>query len=75
MNKPKLNYEIEKNMPIPEYTQWGKNIHFLKKLEIGDSFVVEGNSRSSFLISARRMGIKAVSRSLGNGKARIWRVK
>lgn len=68
--------KIEKNIPIPDrLIRYGKNIDFLKQLNIGDSFVVEKNRKVAITGSARRTKIKLTTRSLGNGKFRIWRIK
>ena len=75
MKKFELLYEIDKNIPIPEHAMWGKNLGFLKKLEVGDSFVVEKKARSSLVTSARRMGMKFITRTIENGKVRIWRTE
>lgn len=66
--------KIEKNIPLPDKKS-GKNIRLLKSMEVGDSFVIEIKSRSSFLISAAREGIKITTRSIGNGKIRVWLIK
>ena len=66
--------KIEKNIHIPEKKSGG-NVRFLKKMVAGDSFVTDIKRRSSFLISAAREGIKITTRTLGNGKIRIWRIK
>ena len=60
MKKSELLYEIEKNIPLPPPSQYGKNLEFINKLEIGDSFVVERRSRSSIVTSARRIDMKLV---------------
>lgn len=68
--------KIEKNIAIPQQTKWGKNVEFLKKLDVGDSFVIEKESiRGSFGVSARRLGIKLTTRKLEDGKIRLWRIK
>ena len=69
--KPK----IEKNIPIPKLIRNGKNINILRQMEIGDSFVFEGKSRSLFLVPARRIGIKLTTRKIGHDKFRLWRIK
>lgn len=75
MKKSDLLYEIEKNIPIPPPSQWGKNLNFIKKLEVGDSFVVEKRSRGSIVTSARRTEIVLATRVLEDGRVRVWRTK
>ena len=68
-------YKIDKNVPIP--TSHGNLKYPFDKLEVGDSFFVEGIEHPARLAKycyAKRHGITLVSKREGNGH-RIWRTK
>lgn len=83
--------KIEKNVPMPEARGRKPHDHYsevMSKLEIGDSFVAEGERsqtiQSAIRRSARRAGIKVTTRQLNEGdeqfvadkvKIRVWRVE
>lgn len=66
-----MNIKIEKDIPLPE-----KNsglVANLKKLKIGDSFLVPANKRSTVVSAARYAGVKVATRQEGDSDVRIWR--
>jgi len=71
-------YKVQKNIPIPgRRTQAGKKTNFIKRLDLGDSFVVpivvgESNPRVSWYNIAKRLDIKIAARRIDNHKLRIW---
>lgn len=67
-------YEIQKNIPIPEIRRVGKYVQPLKALQVGESFWYKADHSSGALIAAKRMGLKIVTRKELDG-FRVWRVK
>jgi len=72
-------YEIEKNIPIEKAVPICQKYPF-SKMEIGDSFVVDGKER--FVVRAaayeyaRRYGVKFKTRAIkGEEKTRVWRTE
>lgn len=72
-----MNYQIEKNVSLPVGIKDQGFTGTMRKLEIGDSFVVE---RKSYSLSyahqiARRLGIRVSVRSISKSEIRIWRIE
>lgn len=72
------NIKIERNIPItplPPRRGGSGLAHIVRQLKIGDSFVTPELHRNAAFVAARRVGMKLLSRSAGNGHYRIWRVR
>lgn len=71
-------YKVHKNIPIPgRRTHSGKKSNFLRRLDLGDSFVVpviagRSNPRVSWYNIAKKLGIKIAVRAVDEHKLRIW---
>lgn len=62
---------IEKNIPIQDYGRWPT---FFRKLELGDSFIVESNAEANCAyLAAKRLKITLVRRTLEDRSIRMWR--
>lgn len=68
--------EIDKNIPIPGSWQHSTGLApFLRRLEVGDSFLSDGRyKRATVMSTARYLGIKLISRTTAEG-VRFWRTK
>lgn len=71
-------YEIEKNVPIEMKTPILEKYPF-SKMEVGDSFAVEGQERfvvrAAAYAFAQRHGFKFKTRAVSDNKTRVWRIK
>ena len=68
-----MEYKIEKHVPIP--THRGKGItDTLRKLKVGDSFIIPLEQRNSLYPPSYRLKIKISVRTAENG-FRVWRIK
>ena len=71
-------YEMEKNIPLPEYAGRGRSKGELRlaveRMEIGDSFLVEAHKRSPLPKMAQVLDIGLTTRKEGN-LYRVWRYK
>lgn len=67
---------IETGIPIPERNQRNSITAALKKMEIGDSFVIEKSRQTSVGPLARQLGIKIATKvdEKQSDKIRVWRV-
>lgn len=67
---------IEKNIPIPKLPNF---IDDMKKLELGDSFLItdieiNGSLRAKLQFTAKKLNIKITQKTEGNG-LRVWRME
>ena len=70
-----MKYKIEKNVPISEHGKTGKWSSIGKKMEIGDSVLVNNRKEAvSISLVLKRAGYKAVTRKVNNG-VRVWKVE
>ena len=73
-------YEMEKNIPLPEYAGNGKGRAkgelrlAVEKMEVGDSFLVVKNKRSPLPKMAQVLDIGLTTRKEGD-LYRVWRYK
>ena len=71
-------YEMEKNIPLPEYAGRGRSKGELRlaveRMEIGDSFLVEAHKRSPLPKMAQVLNIGLTTRKEGD-LYRVWRYK
>lgn len=70
--------KIEKGIPVPLRRRGREPLYeeVLKKLEIGDSFVVKDKNIAKYvrLVStAKKTGVRITTRTIEGGKVRIWR--
>jgi len=72
------NFTIEKGIPAPKPKSRGF-IAVLRKMNIGDSVLVPRTEYSRVLsnayYTARKYGMKVVSRKNSDGSIRFWRIK
>lgn len=72
-----MEYQIEKNVPIPDFVPRGARTAILSRMEVGDSFLVPNeDSRKvtpQFSAQAKRLGIQIICRNVEGG-SRVWRV-
>jgi hypothetical protein len=66
-------YQIEHALPIPPMHD-NKMRRTLAKLEVGDSFLLEGVSQQTVYSAARRVGIGISTRKMDGEGVRVWRV-
>lgn len=71
-----MKFQIEKGVPIPpKYSNKNAGITAcLRKLEIGDSIVVDNSVKPSIYNLAKRMGIKITARREHLDTTRVWRI-
>lgn len=69
--------KIERNIPIPEIQRSKSNwIEIFDQMEVGDSFLLNANIRSSVQERARIQGIILTIRMTDDPKVvRVWKVK
>lgn len=74
-----MAYEMEKNIPLPEYAGRGRGKGELRlaveKMEVGDSFLVEAHKRSPLPKMAQVLGIGLTTRKESDDLYRVWRYK
>ena len=78
LEKTAPEIKIEKNVALPTKNMVGKYAFRMKELEIGDSFVTEGRSksiRSSIFNAAKRLGMKISTINVNDNDMRTWRTK
>lgn len=63
--------EIEKNIPIPEKNSFSDQ---LRKMEIGDSFVISLKERGKINGYSVNLGIKFTSKKISDTDCRVWRI-
>ena len=69
-----MAFEIEKGVPYP--TRNRGMTATLRKLEVGDSFVVSGrNAVVSATTAAKRIGILVITQNIGGDDFRVWRAE
>lgn len=69
------DYEIEKDVPIPEVTGKGKSKYPFHSMEVGDSIFSESRSiRQAAYAHARRNNKKFIVRYVEGGY-RVWRTE
>lgn len=74
------SYIIERGVPIPPSTSGKKRGHkqgggvrsALHQMSVGDSIVIDQRHRFSLSGHCERVGVKIVSRSLDDGRVRVW---
>lgn len=69
-----MNYEIEKNIPIPENPQSAAPDK-LDMLEVGDSILAPRASQCRLTSYGNKYRMKLKSRKVDESTIRIWRVK
>jgi hypothetical protein len=70
--------EIEKGVPIPPREGRTRPDSFaghLRKMEVGDSIIVNQRQRNGAFASAHTLKIKLLSRQQSDGTIRIWRIE
>ena len=65
--------QIEHNIPLTSQPR-GIYAPLLRKLRIGDSFVINRDQVSRIMGSSIKLGVKLSQRYIGDGKSRLWRV-
>ena len=70
-----MNIKIEKGIPLPKRRKWGDIAKELRKMNVGDSFVVEIEQRGSINTAFRRLGFCCATEKIDDKTARVWRVK
>ena len=74
-----MTYEIEKNIPLPEYAGRGRSKGELRlaveSMEVGDSFLVVKDKRTPLPKMAQVLGIGLTTRKEGDDLYRVWRYK
>jgi hypothetical protein len=68
--KPK----IESGIPIPASKE-GELKAMMKKMKVGDSFLHPIGKRTNLPQTAKRAGVKLVTRTVDPEHVRVWRVK
>lgn len=64
--------QVDKNIPVP--TERSKRSKYpWRELQVGDSFLIEPQMRSSMAGLAARFGMKITTANDG-GKVRVWRI-
>jgi hypothetical protein len=62
--------KLEKGIPVPTRVRYP-----WKTMKVGESFVMEYSSaRSNVYHLAKLQGVKVAVHTLGDGRARVWRV-
>ena len=68
-------YEIEKNVPMPTGRGYAKGMtDAIRRMEVGDSFVIEKLKRRSAYVAAKRLGDRKISVREVDGAYRVWRI-
>ena len=68
-------YKIEKNVPMPTARGYTKGLtDALRRMEVGDSFVIEKAKRQSVYGTAKRLGDRKISVREVDGAYRVWRI-
>jgi hypothetical protein len=71
------NIKIERDIPLPGMPRNPRGIYVdtLRQLQVGDSFTLELKLQKNVGCSAKRLGIKIVTRKISPTHTRIWRTK
>ena len=68
-------YEIEKNVPMPTARRYTKGLAAtIRRMEVGDSFVIEKARRCTVYIIAKKLGDRKLSVREVDGACRVWRI-
>lgn len=67
------DYEITKGIPLPKRGRDGKLTEALKKLEIGDSFLISAEVRIYVGTLSKRHNVKISTHKEGD-QYRLWRI-
>ena len=68
-------YKIEKNVPMPTARGYAKGLtDAIRRMEVGDSFVIEKLKRQSVYGTASRLGDRKISVREVDGAYRVWRI-
>lgn len=67
-------YEIEKNVPMPTGGYAKGLTDAIRRMEVGDSFVIEKLKRQSAYMAAKRLGDRKISVWEVDGAYRVWRI-
>jgi hypothetical protein len=72
-----MNLNIEKDVPIPTMKRSGDwdYVSAIDTMEAGDSFVVPLDKRAAAISAFNRKKLKSITRNVGGGYCRIWRVQ
>lgn len=73
-----MKIKIEHGIPIPYGSLGYKKDHIsleLKSMKVGDSFIWHGRSVSNIHLYAKFARVKIITRTVEDGKHRVWRVK
>lgn len=70
-----ITLKIDRNVPIPPRTRAGNEsiTSVVRRMQVGDSLLVDRNWAHSIRACAHAAGIKMVVRRMSEDKARIWR--
>ena len=67
---------IEKGIPIPDRRRDGGITGTLRKMSVGDSFLIPAEmNRASAHIAATKLGITITTRKQSDGTVRVWRTE
>lgn len=74
-------YDLEHGIPIPPAAthrpaqgERPARRYPLREMQVGESFVITQGLVSAIVKAAKRYGVRVVTRAIGNGKSRVWRV-
>ena len=68
-------YKIEKNVPMPTARRYAKGMtDAIRRMEVGDSFVIEKAKRRSAYAIAWSLGDRKISVREVDGPYRVWRI-
>lgn len=68
-------YEIEKNVPMPTPRGYAKGLtDAIRRMEVGDSLVIERWMRASVYVIAKRLGDRKITVRGVDGGCRVWRI-
>lgn len=72
-----MELKIEKGIPMPDKRHYRKNpiMDAIKKMEIGDSVLMERKSVNGMGYRAVKLGYQFSTRKEGEGAVRVWRTK
>jgi len=70
-----MNYKIEKNIPVSDHGKSGVWSKLARKMEIGDSILVETRAQAMGMRTAlKRFGYKGMTRTVDEG-IRVWKME
>jgi len=70
--------KIDRNIPIPNTFERGMGCRVtgvVRKLKVGESFVLNKARRVAAISAARNIGVKVTTRSISETEIRVWRIK